>query len=103
MKKLFSSQLAIVVILALTGALYIVQSAAFIEGLSHGLGVQWYLGILALPLLVWMGVCGVMLMAGVGFYGAVDGWGAAWWQASLLCSAFLILASRNGRRRAWCK
>lgn len=71
--------------------LFLVQGAAFMQGLETWLG--W--GLLAqiiifVLLLMFLREAATLIIAPIGFYGAMYGWGWEWWQAALVCFPSLI-------------
>ena len=72
-------------------ALGIVQLFAFMEGLDVWLGLGFWLSVVAFVIVFMLGSFGGLIVAVVGFFGAMEGWGWEWWQAALLSFPFAIL------------
>ena len=67
-------------------AIFIVQLAAFLEGMHVWLGWHWIPALIAGVLgAMFLGGLGTFAMSVIAFIGAWKGWEWQWWQAGLLC------------------
>ncbi len=81
-------------------ALGIMQLVAFQAGLQEWLDLHWLVAVVIGIVALMLGPIGGLVVAIVGFFGAMEAWHWEWWQAGLLCFPsfvlFVVIMAVNG-------